>query len=181
MASGLIYILLVIISEILQATSGYLSIRCYLLVHPGDFVLLGHPCVSPKPRGLAVSICIFQQIKGVNHFQLSASISEWIAFGVTTMISSIPRYLTVVAAAAAYGVIESVVIQVCSSQLHGSSRLVGASVSNGSNPLEGFPVRIGTGTEPLQRFYHMNNPDCSIWARFLLKTQPLQAQIFRSN
>jgi len=33
------------------------------------------------------------------------------------------------------------------------------SVSNGSNPLERFRVRVGTGTEPWQRFYHMENPD----------------------
>ena len=33
------------------------------------------------------------------------------------------------------------------------------SVSNGSNPLEWFQVRVGTGTELWQRFYHMKNPD----------------------
>jgi len=33
------------------------------------------------------------------------------------------------------------------------------SVSNGSNPLVRFRVRVGTGTEPWQRCYHMKNPD----------------------
>ena len=33
------------------------------------------------------------------------------------------------------------------------------SVSNGSNPLEWFRVKVGTGTEWWQRFYHMKNPD----------------------
>jgi hypothetical protein len=33
-----------------------------------------------------------------------------------------------------------------------------SSVSNGSNPLVRFRVRVGTGTEPWQRFYHMKNP-----------------------
>ena len=37
--------------------------------------------------------------------------------------------------------------------------LMAASVSNGSNPLERFRVRVGTGTEPWQRFYHMKHPD----------------------
>jgi len=47
------------------------------------------------------------------------------------------------------------------------------SVSNGSNPLERFRVRVGTGTEPLQRLYHMKNPDRCIWAGFHLKTHHL--------
>ena len=33
------------------------------------------------------------------------------------------------------------------------------SVSNRSNPLERFRVRVGTGTEPWQCFHHMKNPD----------------------
>jgi len=33
------------------------------------------------------------------------------------------------------------------------------SVCNGSDPLERFRVRVGTGTEPWQRFCHMENPD----------------------
>jgi hypothetical protein len=33
------------------------------------------------------------------------------------------------------------------------------SVSKGSNPLVWFRVRVGTGTEPWQRFYHMKNLD----------------------
>jgi hypothetical protein len=59
--------------------------------------------------------------------------------------------------------------------------LVRASVSNGSNPLERFRVRVGTGTKPWQRFYHMKNPDRCIWAGFHLKSRPLHAQIFPSN
>jgi len=55
------------------------------------------------------------------------------------------------------------------------------SVSNASNPLERFGVRVGTGTKPLQQFYHMNTVNCCIWAGFHLKTRPLQTQMFRSN
>jgi hypothetical protein len=55
------------------------------------------------------------------------------------------------------------------------------SISNGSNLLEQFRVRVGTGTEPLQQFYHMKNLDGCIWASFHLKAWPLQAEIFGSN
>jgi hypothetical protein len=41
-----------------------------------------------------------------------------------------------------------------------NARYVSASVSKGSNPVERFRVRVGTGTKPWQRFYHMKNPDC---------------------
>jgi len=58
---------------------------------------------------------------------------------------------------------------------------ISSSVSNGSNPLELFRVRVGAGTEQLQRFYHMKTPDRRIWAMFHLPTRLLQAQIFRSN
>jgi len=34
-----------------------------------------------------------------------------------------------------------------------------SSVGNGSNQLEWFQVRVGTGTEPCQWFLHMKNPD----------------------
>jgi len=34
-----------------------------------------------------------------------------------------------------------------------------SSVSNGSNPVERFRVRGGTGIELWERFYHMKNPD----------------------
>jgi len=40
------------------------------------------------------------------------------------------------------------------------------SVSNGSNPLEQFRVRVGTGTELWQRFYHMKIPDHWLLGRF---------------
>jgi hypothetical protein len=36
---------------------------------------------------------------------------------------------------------------------------VQVSVSNGSNPLKPFQVRVGTGTEWWHRFYHMKNLD----------------------
>ena len=41
-----------------------------------------------------------------------------------------------------------------------------SSVSNGSNPLERFRVRVGTGTEPWQWFYHMKNLDRCHLGRF---------------
>jgi len=46
---------------------------------------------------------------------------------------------------------------------------LGSSVRNGSNPLEQFRVRVGTGTEPLQRFSPYENPDLSNWAGFTTK------------
>jgi hypothetical protein len=55
------------------------------------------------------------------------------------------------------------------------------SVSNSSNLLEQFWVRVETRTELLQWFYQMKTPDLCFWACFHLKTRPLQAQIFRSN
>jgi hypothetical protein len=65
--------------------------------------------------------------------------------------------------------------------LHSSSGLLGASVTNSSNQLQWFGVTVGTETEPSQWFYHMNNLDICIWARFHHKTRPLQAEIFRSK
>jgi len=40
------------------------------------------------------------------------------------------------------------------------------SVSNGSNPLERFQVRVGTRTEPWQRVNHVKNPDRRHLGRF---------------
>jgi hypothetical protein len=47
------------------------------------------------------------------------------------------------------------------------------SVSNGSNPLERIRVRVGTGTEPWLRLYHMQNPNHWHLDRF-----PLQITAF---
>jgi len=48
------------------------------------------------------------------------------------------------------------------------------SVSNGSNTLEGFLVRVGTGTEPLQLVLHHKNPNRCNWARFTTKNPEFQ-------
>jgi len=50
-------------------------------------------------------------------------------------------------------------------------RCLVVSVSNGSNPLERFRVRVGTGTEPWQRFLPHENPDRCHWASFTTKTR----------
>ena len=55
------------------------------------------------------------------------------------------------------------------------------SVSNGSNPLERFRVRVGTGTEPLQRFLPQENPDRCNWAGFTTKNPAFQPHNFGSN
>jgi hypothetical protein len=55
------------------------------------------------------------------------------------------------------------------------------SVSNGSNPLERFRVRVGTGTEPLQRFLPHENPDHCNWAGFTTKNPAFQPHNFGSN
>ena len=60
-------------------------------------------------------------------------------------------------------------------QLHNSPHRPGASVSNGSNLLERFRIRVGTGTEPWQRFYNMKNPD-----RWHLGRFPPQNPVFAS-
>jgi len=55
------------------------------------------------------------------------------------------------------------------------------SVSNGSNPLERFRVRVGTGTEPLRRFLPHENPDHCNWAGFTTKNPAFQPHDFGSN
>jgi hypothetical protein len=55
------------------------------------------------------------------------------------------------------------------------------SVSNGSNPLARFRVRVGTGTEPLQRFLPHENPDLSNWAGFTTKNLAFYVHNFGSN
>jgi hypothetical protein len=57
----------------------------------------------------------------------------------------------------------------------------GASVSNGSNPLERFRVRVGTGTEPWQRFLPHENPDRCHWAGFTAKNPAFPPDDFASN
>jgi len=56
-----------------------------------------------------------------------------------------------------------------------------ASVSNGSNPLERFRVRVGTGTELFQRFLPHENPDCFNWAGFTTKNTAFQPNNFGFN
>jgi len=51
---------------------------------------------------------------------------------------------------------------------------VSCSVSNGSNPLEPFRVRVGTGTEPLQWVLPHNNLDRCNWAGFTTKNPAFQ-------
>ena len=55
------------------------------------------------------------------------------------------------------------------------------SVSNGSNPLVRFPVRVGTGTEPLQWVLLHENPDCCNWAGFTTKNLAFQLNNLGSN
>jgi len=47
----------------------------------------------------------------------------------------------------------------CCRLLNHWNDILKSSVSNGSNPLERFRVRVGTGTTRWHRFYHMKNPD----------------------
>ena len=54
-------------------------------------------------------------------------------------------------------------------------------VRNGSNPLERVRVRVGTGTEPLQRFSPHDNPDRCNWAGFTPKNATFQPHKFASN
>jgi hypothetical protein len=56
-----------------------------------------------------------------------------------------------------------------------------ASVSNGSNALERFRVRVGTGIELLQRFLPYENPDSCNWAGFTTKNPTFQPRNFGSN
>jgi len=56
-----------------------------------------------------------------------------------------------------------------------------ASVSNGSNPLERFRVRVGTETEPLQRALPHENPDRCKWAGFTTKNPASEHHNFGSN
>jgi len=65
--------------------------------------------------------------------------------------------------------------------VNGVSRADDASVSNGSNPLERFRVRVGTGTEPWQRFLPHENPDRCHWASFTTKNPAFQPHNFGSN
>jgi len=55
------------------------------------------------------------------------------------------------------------------------------SVSNGSNPLERFRVRVGTGPELLQWVLPHENPDRCNWAGFTSKNPEFQRHIFSSN
>jgi hypothetical protein len=54
-------------------------------------------------------------------------------------------------------------------------------VSNSSNPLERFWVRIGTGTEPLQRALPRENPYGCNWVGFTTKHPVFQYHNFASN
>jgi len=55
------------------------------------------------------------------------------------------------------------------------------SVGNGSNPLVGFRVKVGTRTEPLQQVLPHEIPDCCNWACFPTKHQAFQLHNFGSN
>jgi len=55
------------------------------------------------------------------------------------------------------------------------------SASNGSNPLERFQVRVGTGPELLQRALPHENPDLCNWAGFTTKNPAFQHHNFGSN
>jgi len=55
------------------------------------------------------------------------------------------------------------------------------SVSNGSNLLVQFRVRVGTGTEPLQRVLPHEIPDRCNWAGFTTKNRAFQTHNFGSN
>jgi len=55
------------------------------------------------------------------------------------------------------------------------------SVCNGSNPLERFRVRVGTGPEQLQQALPHENPDRCNWAGFTPKSPAFQHHNFRSN
>jgi hypothetical protein len=72
------------------------------------------------------------------------------------------------------------------SSVNGASTIFGLvnmviRVSNGSNPLEQFRVRVGTGTEPLQRVLPHENLDRCHWAGFTTKNPAFQVHIFGSN
>jgi len=56
-----------------------------------------------------------------------------------------------------------------------------ASVRNGSNPLEQFRVRVGTGTELLQRVLPHKNSDCCIWLGFTTNNPAYEPHNFSSN
>jgi len=55
------------------------------------------------------------------------------------------------------------------------------SVSNGSKWLVQFRVRVGTGTEPLQRVLPLKNPDHCNWAGFTTTNPAFQTHNFDSN
>jgi len=57
----------------------------------------------------------------------------------------------------------------------------GSSVSNGSNPLKRFPVRVGSRTEPLQQALPQKNLDHSNWAGFTTKNLAFQHHNIDSN
>jgi len=57
----------------------------------------------------------------------------------------------------------------------------GCSVTNGSNPLEQFRVRVGTRTELLQWALPPENQDCCNWAGFTTKNPVFQHHDFASN
>jgi len=58
---------------------------------------------------------------------------------------------------------------------------LGSSVSNGSNPLVQFQVRVGTWTEPLQRFLPHENPDSCNWVSFTTNNPAFQHYNFGSK
>jgi len=75
-------------------------------------------------------------------------------------------------------------------QLWWSTRLRGAmksrtervsGVSNGSNPLVQFGVRVGTETEPWQWVLPHKNPECCNWAGFTTTNPAFQPHNCRSN
>ena len=55
------------------------------------------------------------------------------------------------------------------------------SVSNGSNQLVWFLVRVGTGTEPLQQVLPHNNQKCCNWAGFTTQNPAFQPYNVASN
>jgi len=59
--------------------------------------------------------------------------------------------------------------------------MMGLSVSNGSNLLERFQDRVGTGTKLLQRFLPHKNRDRSNWVGFTTKNLAFQVHHFGPN
>ena len=55
------------------------------------------------------------------------------------------------------------------------------SVSNSSNLLVRFRVRVGTGIRPFQQTLPNENPDCCNWADFTTKNSAFQTHNFGSN